>query len=156
MIKKCMAGMLLLFIFACSNNKSDYSGEKKVSAEDFKDLVFTAEQNVNGINNFVLFSEPSFGSGGGICEVFANEMYTSKYGNGIEKGVSFKIGNPVLVPNTDGYGNSGTKLILNAAPPHEGLVIYCYAFDGRKKHFNAIDKEQIKSILAGTFTISDK
>ena len=124
MIKKCLIGICLLLIFGCSNNKANISGEKEIPAKDFKGLVFTAEQNFSdvSISNCKSFGKGGFGEGGPFCEMYANEKYTSKYGNTIEKGESFTIGKAIILPNTDGYGNTGTKLILATAAPKEGLA----------------------------------
>ena len=58
--------------------------------------------------------------------------------------------------NTDGYGNSGTKLILGSAAPKAGLAFYCYGFNRERKTFWAIDTKEFQAAVGGYFTMEGK
>ena len=73
----------------------------------------------------------------------------------IKAGERIKIGKATIVEATDGFGNTGTKLILDSAEPREGLVFYCYAFNSSEKAYWAIDKKKIKMALSGYFRIEE-
>lgn len=124
-----------------------------VDMPEFTGITITAEQDYDGIENFRVFGGKYSGSTE-MCEFVANGNYTSKYGQMLKKGDSFKIGKAYVLRNTDGYGNSGTKLILESAEPKKGLTFYCYSFDAQKSKFKSLDYKTVQDILNGNFTMT--
>lgn len=130
------------------------SGNPSVTAQELKGITLIARDNMHNIDEFTSFGSNSAPSNA-TCEFVANGLYTSKYGNVFEMGDSFTIGNATILEHTDGYGNSGTKLILESASPKEGLTLYCYAWEPKKKRFWALDKDTVMNILSENFEIED-
>ncbi len=112
------------------------------------------ERNLANIDRFrSLGMRGGFGSDQPLCDFIATDKWVSKHGASIEAGEKIKIGKVTVVEATDGFGNKGTKLILDSAEPKEGLVFYCYAFNAREKAYWAIGKEEIKEALSGYFHV---
>lgn len=150
MFKKSLILMVvfLFFAFGCSTFKKTDSNAKP--AKEFIGMTLIAEKNFEGIDKFsnICPKNPPFNH---ACEFVANEVYTSKYGNSLEKGSSFTIGKATIVKNTDGTGYSGTKLVLESAAPKQGLFFYCYGIDGASKKFWALNKKRVIDIFEGSF-----
>ncbi len=99
--------------------------------------------------------EEGFGNGEPICDFIASEAYAAKHNNQMQPGESFTIAKATLVEATDGFGNTGTKLILESAPPKDGLTLYCYGFDRAKKVYWAVGREQTQVAVKDYFRIQD-
>lgn len=142
--------ILLICAISCAHFKKTDKNAKP--APEFAGLSLTTKSNFADITQF-----STFGGNGNlsdsVCEFVGNELYTTKHGKMLEKGVTFKIKKATVLQNTDGLGNSGTKLILESAPPIEGLYFYCYSFNASEKVFKAINKEAVLSILQPDFEI---
>jgi hypothetical protein len=119
-------------------------------------VTLVADKSLAHIDHFrTLGMGRGFGSDQPLCDFIATEKWVSKRGAAVQAGEKIKIGKATLVAATDGFGNTGTKLILDSAEPKEGLVFYCYAFNRREKTYWAIDKEKIKTALSGYFHIEE-
>jgi hypothetical protein len=119
-------------------------------------ITLVADVSLAKIDRFrTLGMGQGFGGNQPLCDFIATEKWVSKRGGSIEAGEKIKIGKATVVEATDGFGNKGTKLILESAEPKEGLVFYCYAFNSRKQTYWAIDKEKIKKALSGYFHIEE-
>ncbi len=119
-------------------------------------ITLVADKSLDNINHFrTLGMQRGFGSDQPLCDFIATEKWVSKRGASIKAGEKVKIGKATVVEATDGYGNTGTKLILYSAEPNEGLVFYCYAFNSGKKAYWAIDKKKIQAALSGYFRIEE-
>jgi hypothetical protein len=130
---------------------------KKIDAEAFKKITLVAARDMGNVDNYrSLGICGGFGDGQPIVDFKARGAYVAKHGNLIEKGDRFVIDSAEVVQNTDGFGNSGTKLILGSAAPKAGLAFYCYGFNRERKTFWAIDVEQFKAAVHGYFTVEAK
>jgi len=119
-------------------------------------VTLVADKSLGNIEHFrTLGMGRGFGSDQPLCDFIATEKWVSKRGASIKAGEKIKIGKATVVEATDGFGNTGTKLILDSAEPKEGLVFYCYAFNSREKAYWAIDKEKIKEAISGYFHIEE-
>jgi len=119
-------------------------------------VTLVADKSLDHIDHFrTLGMSRGFGSNQPLCDFIATEKWVSKQGASIKAGERIKIGKATVVEATDGFGNTGTKLILDSAEPKEGLVFYCYAFNSGEKAYWAIDKNKIKKALAGYFHIEE-
>jgi hypothetical protein len=119
-------------------------------------ITLVADKGLAHIDHFrTLGMARGFGTNQPLCDFIATEKWVSKRGTSIPAGEKIKIGKATLVETTDGFGNTGTKLILDSAEPKEGLVFYCYAFNRREKAYWAIDKKQIKEALSGYFHVEE-
>ncbi len=119
-------------------------------------VTLVADKSLDRIDRFrTLGMSRGFGGDQPLCDFIATEKWVSKRGTSIKAGEKIKIGKATIVEATDGFGNTGTKLILDSAEPNEGLVFYCYAFNSKEKAYWAIDKKQIKKALSGYFHIEE-
>lgn len=119
-------------------------------------MGLVAEVSLAHIDRFrTLGMRQGFGSDQPLCDFIATDKWVSKRGTSIEAGEKIKIGKATVVEATDGFGNTGTKLILDSAEPKEGLVFYCYAFNSGEKAYWAIGKQKIKKALSGYFHIEE-
>jgi hypothetical protein len=119
-------------------------------------VTLVADKSLDKIDQFrTLGMGRGFGNDQPLCDFIATEKWVSKRGTSIQAGEKVKIGKATLIEATDGFGNTGTKLILDSAEPKEGLVFYCYAFNSREKAYWAIDKKKIKKALSGYFHIEE-
>lgn len=150
--KLMMVFLAMGFTAGCSLRHQ--SKNPSVTAREFIGIELIARENMHNIDEFMSFGSLSAPSNA-TCEFVANGFYTSKYGNVFEMGDSFTIGNATILEHTDGYGNSGTKLILESAEPKKGLALYCYAWEPRKKRFWALDKYTLTNILSEKFEVKD-
>jgi hypothetical protein len=122
--------------------------------KQMRGVTLVADKSLADIDRFrTLGMRRGFGNDEPLCDFIATEKWVSKRGASIKAGEKVKIGKVTLVEATDGFGNTGTKLILDSAEPNEGLVFYCYAFNRSEKAYWAIDKEKIKQALSGYFHI---
>ena len=127
---------------------------KKVDAESFKGITLVATRDMGNVDSFrSLGIRGGFGDDQPIVDFIARGAYVSKYGDRIEKGDRFIIDSAEVVQNTDGFGNSGTKLILGSASPKAGLAFYCYGFNREQKTFWAIDTKEFQAAVDGYFTL---
>ncbi len=147
-----IALLVLAFCSNCSMQKRDDKNNKSITAKEFIGITLIARSDYNNLDKFMSFGSLSVPQNA-TCELFANEVYTSRYGTSLKKGDSFEIGNAIILENTDGFGNSGTKLILESTNPKKGLTLYCYAFDPDKKQFWALDKDTVLKILNELFVV---
>lgn len=119
-------------------------------------VTLVADKSLDHIDHFrTLGMSRGFGSDQPLCDFIATEKWVSKRGALIKAGERIKIGKATIVEATDGFGNTGTKLILASTEPQEGLVFYCYAFNSDEKAYWAIDKKKIKMALSGYFRIEE-
>ena len=146
-----------------ASGKPRKSGDAAKAAPSGKELekqmlgvTLVADKSLANIDHFrTLGMRRGFGNDEPLCDFIATEKWVSKRGTSIKAGEKIKIGKVSLVEATDGFGNTGTKLILDSAEPNEGLVFYCYAFNSSEKAYWAIDKKQIKQALSGYFHIEE-
>jgi hypothetical protein len=118
--------------------------------------ILVADRSLERIDHFrTLGMKGGFGQDQPVCDFIATEKWVSQFGPTIQAGERFSIGKATVVEATDGYGNTGTKLILESAAPKEGLVFYCYAFNARERAYWAIEKPQIQQALAGFFHFAE-
>jgi len=119
-------------------------------------LTLVTEVSLNNIHRFrTLGMGGGFGQDQPLCDFIATERWTNKRGTSIAKGETIKIGKVTLIETPDGYGNTGTKLILDSAEPKEGLVFYCYAYNREEGSYWAINKDELRAALKGYFRIAD-
>jgi hypothetical protein len=119
-------------------------------------ITIVADVSLSRIDQFrTLGMAGGFGENQPLCDFIATEKWISKRGSSIQKGETIHIGKATVVEATDGFGNTGTKLILDSAEPKEGLVFYCYAFNRAEKAYWAIDRRQIEQALTGYFHIEE-
>ena len=125
---------------------------KEVKAADFIGKKLVATQTIKDIGTIRSWGiRKGFGHGEPITDFMANEGFVTQNGSTINEGQEFTIQKAVVLQNTDGYGNSGTKLIFETSTTSTGLVFWSYGFDAGKQSFWAIDKEQILVSLEGNF-----
>jgi hypothetical protein len=128
----------------------------KALEKEMLGVTLVADKSLGNIDQFrTLGMRRGFGSDQPLCDFIATEKWVGKRGASIEAGEKIKIGKATFVEATDGFGNKGTKLILDSAEPKEGLVFYCYAFNSREKAYWAIGKEKVKVALSGYFHIEE-
>ena len=139
-----------------SRNAAEAAAPGKGLEKEMLGVTLVADKSLGHIDHFrTLGMRQGFGSDQPLCDFIATDKWVSKRGASIEAGEKIKIGKATLVETTDGFGNTGTKLILDSAEPKEGLVFYCYAFNSREKAYWAIDKKKIKKALSGYFHIEE-
>ena len=125
---------------------------QEVKAADFIGKKLIATRTIADIGTIRSWGiRKGYGHGEPITDFMANEGFVTKNGSTINEGQEFTIHKAVVLQNTDGYGNSGTKLIFETSTTSTGLVFWSYGFDAEKKSFWAIDKEQIQVSLEGNF-----
>ena len=129
---------------------------KNVDEESFKGITLVAARNMDRVDRYrSLGIRCGFGDDQPIVDFKARGTYVAKHGNLIEKGDRFVIDSAEVVQNTDGFGNSGTKLILGSAAPKAGLAFYGYGFNRERKTFWAIDMKEFRAAVGGYFTVEE-
>ena len=153
----CMvAGVVLLVGCASMKNQEPSTGGSPENELLGKTFVVKDGSTVPNIYTFRSMGiRNGFGNGEPICDFIASEGYVAKHGDTMKAGESFTIGKATVVEATDGFGNSGTKLILESAPPKDGLTLYCYGFDRAKMTYWAIGREKTQQAVADYFRIND-
>jgi hypothetical protein len=115
-------------------------------------VKLVVDSDLDRIDKFrTLGMRHGFGGNQPVCDFIATEKWVNTHGTTIKGGDVITIGKATVVEATDGYGNTGTKLILESAAPKEGLVFYCYAFNAEEKAYWATDKRQVQKALMGYF-----
>ena len=155
MIKRncILIGVLIMFASGCSLfNKEKQEDQNAIRVKEFEGMVLVAKVNLDNLDKWRNFGgkTPPYNE---TIEFIANAVYTSEYGTMLEQGETVKIGKATVLQNSDGK-NSGTKLILESAPPKQGLFFYCYGIDGQQNRFWALDKKTVEDILCDSFDIS--
>ena len=145
-------GVILVLAVGCSLfQKGKETDENALRVKGLEGMILVAKNHLGDLDKWGNFGgkTPPYNE---TIEYIANKVYTSKHGTMLTKGDAVKIGKATVVYNSDGK-NSGTKLILESAPPKQGLFFYCYGIEEQHEYFWAFDNKTVEDILGDYFYI---